>query len=182
MWGWHDVRPGRVVITRCGWHLHCPGPCLLGKGERGRCEFVMPRRRSRGEGWEGISVPPRPVLYAPSPWLPSAPTRTTSPSTYWVSSGVMLPAPPRPCETSGADMFSDGDRELDGAGEQSVGGGLIPRSRGETQRRPGGTRQGTPYKTQPSCRAEKKVGGCARPGSVVWHGMHGMTWHAKIVS
>jgi hypothetical protein len=55
--------------------------------------------------WEdGVFVPPRPVLKAPSPWLPGSPTRTTSPSTYGVLSGLMLPAPPRPWETSGADI------------------------------------------------------------------------------
>jgi hypothetical protein len=46
--------------------------------------------------------PPRPLLNAPSPWLPSTPYRTISPSTYCsvLSCGVMLPAPPRPCDTS----------------------------------------------------------------------------------
>lgn len=47
-------------------------------------------------------IPPRPELKAPSPWLPSTPDRTTSPSTYFVSSVSILPAPPRPWDTSTA--------------------------------------------------------------------------------
>lgn len=43
-------------------------------------------------------VPPRPVLTP----VPSSPARTISASAYLVSSGLMLPAPPRPCEISGA--------------------------------------------------------------------------------
>lgn len=53
--------------------------------------------------WRG-NTPPRPVLYGPSSWLPSGPARTTSPSVYLTDSGPMLPAPPRPWETSKSDI------------------------------------------------------------------------------
>lgn len=49
-----------------------------------------------------IYIPPRPVLYAPSPCVPSTPVLVTSPSTYFVASGLMLPAPPLPCDMDGS--------------------------------------------------------------------------------
>lgn len=83
------------------------------------------------EATKGLVSPPLPVLNAPSPWLPSTPTRTTSPSTYCVSSGVMFPAPPRPCDTSGAAIsrnpfrlvvFSSADRGLWASARAADGG------------------------------------------------------------
>lgn len=54
-------------------------------------------------------VPPLPVLTP----VPSSPARTISASVYFVSSGLMLPAPPRPWDTSGALIL---DRVLMGMG------------------------------------------------------------------
>lgn len=45
-------------------------------------------------------LPPRPADQEPSWCEPSTPCLVTEPSVYCVSSGLMLPAPPRPWETS----------------------------------------------------------------------------------
>ena len=89
-WGFRVSLTPRKVLTSC-WVLCRPllphGICGTLKGEGGTW---LAHRNS----------PPRPVPKGPSPWLPSAPMRTISPSTYSELSALMLPTPPRPCEIS----------------------------------------------------------------------------------